>query len=55
MVISHLNIYDFGSSESDADKLKGIIPMYNSPRHNVTTDSLGSMVENTIDLIREQL
>jgi gliding motility-associated lipoprotein GldJ len=36
--------YDFGSSESDADKLTGDKSMYNSPRHNVTTDSLGSMV-----------
>lgn len=36
--------YDFGSSESDTDKEKGDKSMYNSPKHNVTTDSLGSMV-----------
>jgi hypothetical protein len=29
--------YDFGSSESD--KLKADKEMYNSPKHNVTTDS----------------
>jgi gliding motility-associated lipoprotein GldJ len=34
--------YDFGSSESD--KLKADKQMYNSPKHNVTTDSLGLMV-----------
>jgi gliding motility-associated lipoprotein GldJ len=34
--------YDFGSSESD--KLKADKEMYNSPKHNVTTDSLGLMV-----------
>jgi hypothetical protein len=44
--------YDFGSSESD--KLKADKEMYNSPKHNVTTDSLGLMVRNTIDQ-REQL
>jgi hypothetical protein len=26
--------------------------MYNSPRHNVTTDSLGLMVRNTIDQVK---
>jgi gliding motility-associated lipoprotein GldJ len=36
--------YDFGSSDSDTDKEKGDKSMYNSPKHNVTTDSLGSMV-----------
>lgn len=35
--------YNFGSeSESDKDKEEKI--MYNSPKHNVTTDSLGKMV-----------
>ncbi|MEZ7500528.1 gliding motility lipoprotein GldJ [Flavobacterium sp. Arc3] len=34
--------YDFGRSESDTDK--GDKAMYNSPKHNVTTDSLGLMV-----------
>jgi gliding motility-associated lipoprotein GldJ len=34
--------YDFGSSESDKQKVDKA--MYNSPRHNVTTDSLGLMV-----------
>ncbi|AOZ98640.1 MULTISPECIES: gliding motility lipoprotein GldJ [Flavobacterium] len=36
--------YNFGSSESDGEKEKNIAKMYNSPVHNVTTDSLGSMV-----------
>jgi gliding motility-associated lipoprotein GldJ len=36
--------YDFGSSESDTEKQKADKAMYNSPRHNVTTDSLGMMV-----------
>ncbi|MBA0885194.1 gliding motility lipoprotein GldJ [Flavobacterium undicola] len=36
--------YNFGSSESDNDKTKNIEKMYNSPVHNVTTDSLGNMV-----------
>ncbi len=36
--------YDFGSSESDNEKQKEIEKMYNSPKHNVTTDSLGNMV-----------
>lgn len=36
--------YDFGSSESDNAKEKDIEKMYNSPVHNVTTDSLGGMV-----------
>ncbi|KVV14574.1 gliding motility lipoprotein GldJ [Flavobacterium sp. TMP13] len=34
--------YDFGSSESN--ELKKGEGMYNSPEHNVTTDSLGNMV-----------
>jgi gliding motility-associated lipoprotein GldJ len=36
--------YDFGSSESDNEKQKQEKIMYNSPKHNVTTDSLGKMV-----------
>ncbi len=36
--------YDFGSSDSDDAKQKEIEKMYNSPVHNVTTDSLGKMV-----------
>ncbi|MBC7747002.1 MAG: gliding motility lipoprotein GldJ [Methylotenera sp.] len=36
--------YDFGDSESDDEKGKSDKVMYNSPRHNVTTDSLGKMV-----------
>ena len=36
--------YNFGSSESDTEKEKDIEKMYNSPKHNVTTDSLGKMV-----------
>ncbi|GEL11884.1 protein involved in gliding motility GldJ [Flavobacterium glycines] len=36
--------YNFGSSESDNSKEKEIEKMYNSPKHNVTTDSLGNMV-----------
>ncbi|RVT75725.1 gliding motility lipoprotein GldJ [Flavobacterium sufflavum] len=36
--------YNFGSSESDNEKGKNIEKMYNSPVHNVTTDSLGRMV-----------
>jgi gliding motility-associated lipoprotein GldJ len=36
--------YNFGSSESNDDKEKEIEKMYNSPKHNVTTDSLGAMV-----------
>jgi gliding motility-associated lipoprotein GldJ len=36
--------YNFGSSESDNDKTKNVEKMYNSPVHNVTTDSLGNMV-----------
>jgi gliding motility-associated lipoprotein GldJ len=36
--------YDFGSSESDTEKQKADKAMYNSPKHNVTTDSLGMMV-----------
>ena len=35
--------YNFGESESD-DAEKKIDKMYNSPKHNVTTDSLGLMV-----------
>ena len=35
--------YNFGDAESD-DKTKSERIMYNSPRHNVTTDSLGKMV-----------
>lgn len=34
--------YDFGASESANEKQDKI--MYNSPKHNVTTDSLGKMV-----------
>ncbi|MGM8363740.1 gliding motility lipoprotein GldJ [Flavobacterium sp. ARAG 55.4] len=34
--------YNFGFSESDNEK--EIDKMYNSPKHNVTTDSLGNMV-----------
>ncbi len=36
--------YNFGSSEEDTDKQKDEKTMYNSPKHNVTTDSLGKMV-----------
>ncbi|KDN55429.1 gliding motility lipoprotein GldJ [Flavobacterium seoulense] len=36
--------YNFGSSEADSEKEKDIEKMYNSPKHNVTTDSLGQMV-----------
>lgn len=36
--------YNFGPSESDTDKGKDAKNMYNSPKHNVTTDSLGRMV-----------
>ncbi|MFV8322789.1 gliding motility lipoprotein GldJ [Flavobacterium sp. LS2R12] len=36
--------YNFGSSESDTEKQKNEKIMYNSPKHNVTTDSLGKMV-----------
>ncbi|MFV8326620.1 gliding motility lipoprotein GldJ [Flavobacterium sp. ZS1P14] len=36
--------YNFGSSESENDKQKEEKIMYNSPKHNVTTDSLGKMV-----------
>ena len=36
--------YNFGSSEDDTDKQKDEKTMYNSPKHNVTTDSLGKMV-----------
>ena len=36
--------YNFGSSEADNAKEKEISTMYNSPKHNVTTDSLGNMV-----------
>lgn len=36
--------YNFGSSDSDDEKSKQEKSMYNSPRHNVTTDSLGKMV-----------
>lgn len=36
--------YNFGSSDSDDEKSKQEKAMYNSPRHNVTTDSLGKMV-----------
>jgi gliding motility-associated lipoprotein GldJ len=36
--------YNFGSSEADTEKQKGEKTMYNSPIHNVTTDSLGKMV-----------
>ncbi|MGO4819595.1 gliding motility lipoprotein GldJ [Flavobacterium sp. W22_SRS_FP1] len=36
--------YKFGPSESDTDKEKDSKNMYNSPKHNVTTDSLGRMV-----------
>ncbi|UFH35871.1 gliding motility lipoprotein GldJ [Flavobacterium acetivorans] len=36
--------YNFGSSESENDKATTDKNMYNSPKHNVTTDSLGLMV-----------
>ncbi|MFV8336484.1 gliding motility lipoprotein GldJ [Flavobacterium sp. RSP29] len=36
--------YNFGSSETDTEKQKDEKIMYNSPKHNVTTDSLGKMV-----------
>ena len=36
--------YDFGASESANEKEKQDKIMYNSPKHNVTTDSLGKMV-----------
>lgn len=36
--------YNFGSSESDTEKEKDEKIMYNSPKHNVTTDSLGKMI-----------
>jgi gliding motility-associated lipoprotein GldJ len=36
--------YNFGPSESEAALGKGDKSMYNSPKHNVTTDSLGRMV-----------
>ncbi len=36
--------FDFGGSESDTEKQKQDKLMYNSPKHNVTTDSLGKMV-----------
>lgn len=36
--------YNFGNSESDTEKEKDDKKMYNSPKHNVTTDSLGMMV-----------
>ena len=36
--------YNFGGSDSDDEKSKLEKSMYNSPRHNVTTDSLGKMV-----------
>ncbi len=36
--------FDFGSSEEGDGKLKDNQRMYDSPKHNVTTDSLGNMV-----------
>lgn len=36
--------YNFGGSESDTEKGKEEKVMYNSPKHNVSTDSLGRMV-----------
>ncbi len=36
--------FDFGSSEEEDSKTKEKNKMYNSPVHNVTTDSLGNMV-----------
>ncbi|MGO4821985.1 MULTISPECIES: gliding motility lipoprotein GldJ [unclassified Flavobacterium] len=36
--------YNFGASESDSDIESDTKKMYNSPKHNVTTDSLGRMV-----------
>jgi len=36
--------YNFGDAESDDEKTKSEKTMYNSPKHNVTTDSLGKMV-----------
>ncbi|MET0759337.1 MAG: gliding motility lipoprotein GldJ [Flavobacterium sp.] len=35
--------FDFGSSDEGGDKLKDSQRMYDSPKHNVTTDSLGNM------------
>jgi gliding motility-associated lipoprotein GldJ len=36
--------FNFGDSESDSKKGKDEKSMYNSPKHNVTIDSLGNMV-----------
>mgnify|MGYP002361717140 CR=1 FL=1 len=36
--------FNFGESETDSKKGKDDKAMYNSPKHNVTTDSLGKMV-----------
>ncbi len=36
--------FDFGTSEEGDGKLKDDQRMYDSPKHNVTTDSLGSMI-----------
>jgi gliding motility-associated lipoprotein GldJ len=36
--------YNFGNSEASEEENKQERNMYNSPRHNVTTDSLGNMV-----------
>jgi gliding motility-associated lipoprotein GldJ len=36
--------YNFGTSESDSDNENGTKKMYNAPKHNVTTDSLGKMI-----------
>ena len=36
--------YNFGASEDDTPKQKEEKTMYNAPKHNVTTDSLGKMV-----------
>ncbi|HLF51294.1 gliding motility lipoprotein GldJ [Flavobacterium sp.] len=35
--------FDFGSSDEGSDKLTDAQRMYDSPKHNVTTDSLGNM------------
>lgn len=36
--------FKFGDSEEDASKMKDNQRMYDSPKHNVSTDSLGNMV-----------
>jgi hypothetical protein len=44
------NIIILENQSQDAEKID---KMYNSPKHNVTTDSLGLMVEKLIDLARD--